>query len=108
MCAAFVCGSHDRWPQCFREALTRIRDATALPTQSQSKWHLPAVQPPGDDGFSMATDKRAAALVTETDLHSRGREAPSFVRRFRRLAAPWFSSNEASGRCLRTEHPFAA
>ena len=44
----------------------------------------------------MATDKRAAALVTETDVHGSGREAPSFVRRFRRLAALRFSSNGAS------------
>jgi hypothetical protein len=55
----------------------------------------------------MATDKRAAALVTETDLHGSDREAPSFVRRFRRLAAQ-VRVERGFGRWLPTEHPFAA
>jgi len=45
----------------------------------------------------MATDKRAAPLVTETDLNGSGREAPSFVRRFRRLAALRFLSTGMVG-----------
>lgn len=96
MCAAFVCGSHDRWSQCLREALKPTFEMRRHCQQGQSKMALPCVQPPGDDGFSMATDKWAAALVTETDVHGSGREAPSFVRHFRRLAALRFSSNGAS------------
>ena len=56
----------------------------------------------------MVTDKRAAALVTESDLHGSGREAPSFVRPFSTSGGTQVLVERGFGRCLGAEHPFAA
>jgi hypothetical protein len=100
--AAFVWGSHDRW----RNAKIPYWRCDGTANKVSLKWHFLAVQPRGDDGFSVVTDKRAAALVTEADLHGSGRKASSFGRTFSTSGALG-SSFGASDRRLRAKHPFA-
>jgi Putative transposase len=51
----------------------------------------------------MATDKRAAAPVTETDLHGSGREAPRLPTAFSTSGGTQVLVERGFGRCLRAE-----